>query len=122
MEKNNYLLGEITEKLDFDFSESFQSCQCGYFSNNPRLKHCPHCGKILQKTDGYFEVHLRPDTSILKDKVLKYLIDRVLIPFWEIALIKCDKGFRIIDSAEIWKGKVKSFEQGELIPLDSKEL
>ena len=104
--------------MDFDFSESFQSCQCGHFSNNPRLKHCPRCGKILQKTDGYFEVHLRPDTSILKDKVLKYFIDRVLIPFWEIGLTKCDKGFRIIDSAEIWKSKVKSFEQGELIQLD----
>ncbi|MHA1428736.1 MAG: hypothetical protein ACTSQI_22385 [Candidatus Helarchaeota archaeon] len=119
MERNNYLLGVITEKLDFDFifnSESFQSCQCGYFSNNPRLKHGPRCGKTLWKTNCYFEVHLRPDTSILKDKVLRNFIDRVLIPFWEIGLIKCEKGFRIIDSADIWKGKVKSFEHGELIP------
>jgi len=121
MEENNYELGVITEKSDFDLifnTESFQSCKCGYFSSNPRLKYCPRCGKILKKSEGYFEVHLRPDTSIIKDKELRNFIDVILNPFWEIGLIKCDKGFRIIDSADIWKGKVNKFKEGELIPFD----
>ena len=120
MENNNYELGVITEKSYFDLifsTESFQSCRCGFFSSNPQLKYCPRCGKILKKSENYFEVHLRPDTSIIKDKELRCFIDKILNPFWEIGLIRCDNGFRIIDSADIWKGKVNNFEEGELISL-----
>jgi len=121
MEENNYDLGVITEKSDFDLilkNESFESCKCGYQSRNQRFKYCPCCGTLLKHIEGYFEVHLRPDTSIINDKVLRDFLDKMINPFWEIGLIKCDEGFRIIDSAEVWKGKVKEFEESEVIPLN----
>ncbi|MHA1321930.1 MAG: hypothetical protein ACTSRL_03975 [Candidatus Helarchaeota archaeon] len=121
MEANNLRQGIITNPEDFELVSTpypIKSCKCGYFSDDERFHYCPCCGAKLKIVKGkYFEVHLRPDTTGIKNRELKNFIEKVINPYWEIGLIKCDEGFRIIDSTEIWKGEISEFASGELIPF-----